>query len=91
MKKVNDKRANDVKLTIIPGVGKSLATESWNIGVKSIADWKRQNPNKLYDLSNVYAERFKTGASLWRFQVCCLLRRHTLTDKHETEKREMVE
>ena len=35
------------ELTIIPGVGKSLATDLWNIGIKSIADLKGQNPNKL--------------------------------------------
>ncbi len=37
------------ELTIIPGVGKSLATDLWNIGITSIADLKGQNPNKLYD------------------------------------------
>jgi predicted flap endonuclease-1-like 5' DNA nuclease len=26
------------ELTIIPGVGKSLATDLWNFGIKSIAD-----------------------------------------------------
>lgn len=43
------------ELLIIPGVGKSLATDLWNIGVTSIAGLKGQNPNKLYDLSNAFA------------------------------------
>ena len=42
------------EIAIIPAVGMSL-TDLWNIGIKSIADLKGQNSNKLYDLSNAYA------------------------------------
>ncbi len=43
------------ELTIIPGIGKSLATDLWNIGITSIADLKGKDPDILYDLSNAFA------------------------------------
>jgi Pathogenicity locus len=33
----------------IPGVGKSVAGDFWNLGLRKIADLKRQDPQKLYD------------------------------------------
>lgn len=32
------------ELTIIPGIGKSLATDLWNIGITSIDDLKGKDP-----------------------------------------------
>jgi predicted RecB family nuclease len=56
------------ELTIIPGVGKSLATDLWNIGIKSIADLKGQNPYNLYDLSNAYAGTVQDKCVLYVFK-----------------------
>ncbi|MFZ5807537.1 MAG: helix-hairpin-helix domain-containing protein [Verrucomicrobiota bacterium] len=39
-------------LTIIPGVGKSIAEDLRKIGIKSVEDLKGKNPEKLYQLSN---------------------------------------
>jgi hypothetical protein len=39
-------------LTVIPGVGKSIAKDLQNIGIKSVGDLKDKNPEKLYQLSN---------------------------------------
>lgn len=39
-------------LTIIPGVGKSIAEDLRKIGIKSVDDLKGKNPEKLYQLSN---------------------------------------
>jgi predicted RecB family nuclease len=64
------------ELTIIPGVGKSLATDLWNIGITSIADLKGQNPNKLYDLSNSYAGRFKTDVFCMFLNVLFITQTH---------------
>lgn len=33
----------------IPGVGKSIAQDFWNLGLRSIEDLKNTNPQKLYD------------------------------------------
>lgn len=34
---------------IIPGVGKSIAEDLWNIGLRSLQDLKEQNPEELYN------------------------------------------
>jgi hypothetical protein len=50
-------KANVIKeLKKIPGVGKSIAEDLWNIGIRSISDLKGQDPELLYDLSNIYAQ-----------------------------------
>lgn len=46
------------ELCIIPGVGKSLATDLWNIGITSIVDLKGKDP----DNSAVTSQ----AALLWR-------------------------
>ena len=37
------------ELQTIPGVGKTIAEDFWNLGLRKVADLKRQNPEKLYD------------------------------------------
>lgn len=39
----------------IPGVGKSIAEDLWNIGIRCTSDLKDQDPELLYDLSNICA------------------------------------
>jgi predicted flap endonuclease-1-like 5' DNA nuclease len=39
-------------LTVIPGVGKSIAHDLWNIGMRNVSDLAGQDPELLYDLSN---------------------------------------
>lgn len=73
------------ELTIIPGVGKSLATDLWNIGITSIADLKGQNPTKLYDLSNAYTGTVQDRCVLYVFK-CAVYYADTPKDEHETEK-----
>lgn len=43
------------ELKQIPGVGKSIAEDLWNIGIRSPADLKGQDPELLYDLTNIFA------------------------------------
>jgi len=33
----------------IPGVGKSIAEDLWNLGFRSLNDLKNENPEKMYD------------------------------------------
>jgi hypothetical protein len=42
----------DEALTNIPGVGKSIANDLNQIGIKTVSDLKNKDPEKLYDLSN---------------------------------------
>ena len=73
------------ELTIIPGIGKSLATDLWNIGITSIADLKRQNPDKLYELSNNYTGAVQDRCVLYAFK-CAVYYADTPIGEHETEK-----
>ncbi len=36
------------KFRKIPGVGKVIAEDLWNLGMRSAADLKKQDPEKLY-------------------------------------------
>lgn len=38
----------------IPGVGKSIAQDLVNIGIKSVDDLKGKDPQKLYNKSNKF-------------------------------------
>ncbi len=42
------------ELQSIPGVGKSIAGDLWNIGVRNINDLKGQSPKKLYTKLNTF-------------------------------------
>ena len=41
-------------LRAIPGVGKSIAGDLWNINIKAVSDLRGKNPEKLYDSLNKY-------------------------------------
>ncbi len=36
------------ELRVIPGVGKSIAEDLWNLGLRSVQDLKGQDPEELY-------------------------------------------
>ncbi len=36
------------ELQTIPGVGKTVARDLWNLGVRRVADLRRQDPERLY-------------------------------------------
>lgn len=40
--------SNLKELETIPGVGKSIAQDFWNIGIKNISDLKGKDPEELY-------------------------------------------
>jgi len=40
------------ELQVIPGVGKSISLDLWNLGIKKVADLKGRNPKTLYNRSN---------------------------------------
>ena len=73
------------ELTIIPGVGKSLATDLWNIGITKVADLKGKNPYDLYDLSNAFAGTVQDRCVLYVFK-CAVYYADTPADERETEK-----
>lgn len=42
------------QLTLIPGVGKSIAGDLYNIGIETISDLVGKDPKRLYELSNKF-------------------------------------
>lgn len=56
------------ELQIIPGVGKSIAEDLYNIGIKTIADLKGKNPEKLFDASNRFEGAIQDRCLLYTFR-----------------------
>lgn len=44
-----DKNKVLAEFRIIPGVGKTIAEDFWNIGLRSIDDLRGKDPERLYD------------------------------------------
>ena len=73
------------ELNEIPGIGNSLATDLWNIGIKSIGDLKGQNPEILFDKSNEYANVIQDKCVLYVFR-CAVYYANTEKENREKEK-----
>lgn len=52
----------------IPGVGKSLAADLVNIGIKSVDELRGKNPELLYDESNKFAGAVQDRCVLYVFR-----------------------
>ena len=77
---------NEIKgLTVIPGVGKSIAQDLWNIGIKRVEDLKGKSPEQLYDASNKFAGVVQDKCLLYVFR-CAVYYAQTSKDKLDTEK-----
>lgn len=72
-------------LTIIPGIGKSLATDLWNIGITSIGDLKDKDPEVLFELSNRFAGVKQDRCVLYAFR-CAVYFAQTPPHEREMEK-----
>jgi hypothetical protein len=66
MKKTGSKKIG--ALTEIPGVGKSIAQDLHNIGIRTTSDLKGKNPETLFALSNDFAGRVQDRCLLYVFR-----------------------
>jgi nucleotidyltransferase/DNA polymerase involved in DNA repair len=73
------------ELRSIPGVGKSIANDLWNIGIQKVSDLKGSDPDILYDLSNKLAGTVQDRCLLYVFR-CAVYFAETSTDDQEKEK-----
>jgi hypothetical protein len=80
-----EKAASIKALMEIPGVGKSIANDLWNIGIRKVSDLKRKNPETLYDLSNQYAGAVQDRCLLYVFR-CAVYYAGTKKEKQDPEK-----
>lgn len=69
----------------IPGVGKSLATDLWNIGIFSVSQLRDNDPEKLYELSNAHAGVVQDRCVLYVFR-CAVYFANTEKEERESEK-----
>ncbi len=72
-------------LTTIPGVGKSIANDLWNIGIQKVADLKGRDPDVLYDLSNRFEGTRQDRCLLYVFR-CAVYFAETPAEEQEREK-----
>jgi hypothetical protein len=73
------------ELKRIPGVGISIATDLWNINIRSIADLKGKDPEKLYQASNKFANAIQDRCLLYVFR-CAVYYAQTPPEQYEFEK-----
>jgi len=69
----------------IPGIGKSIANDLWNIGIKAVADLKKKDPEYLYDQSNKFAGVVQDRCLLYTFR-CAVYYASTDVKKRNPEK-----
>lgn len=73
------------ELTKIPGVGKSIATDLYNIGIRQIDDLKGRDPQELYDTSNDLVGCIQDKCLLYTFR-CALYFSETPEDEKDSDK-----
>jgi hypothetical protein len=73
------------RLRIIPGVGKSIAQDLWNVGIRETSDLKGRDPEELYRLSNRHAGMIQDRCLLYVFR-CAVYFSSTLEKKRDSEK-----
>ena len=72
-------------LTSIPGVGKSISKDLYDIGIRKVSDLKGQNPEKLYERSNKIAGVTQDRCLLYVFR-CAVYYAETNGKKRNKEK-----
>lgn len=73
------------ELMTIPGVGKSISNDLYNIGIKSINNLKRKSPEKLYGKLNKFTGVVQDRCVLYVFR-CAVYFAETENKKLEPEK-----
>lgn len=57
------------ELRTIPGVGKNIAKDLYDIGIKAVSDLKGKDPEKLYQKSNKHAGAIQDRCLLYVFRL----------------------
>ena len=69
----------------IPGVGKSISKDLFNIGIRSIDDLKGKDPQLLYEQSNAHAGTIQDRCLLYVFR-CAVYFAETSVGERDPEK-----
>src|SRR5258706_141892 len=73
------------ELMRIPGVGKSIARDLWNLGIRNVDDLKGKSPEKLYEQSNDLVGTVQDRCLLYVFR-CAVYFAGTAPGMYEKEK-----
>ncbi|MFH0892848.1 MAG: helix-hairpin-helix domain-containing protein [Bacteroidota bacterium] len=73
------------ELQIIPGVGKSIAKDLIEIGIRRVDDLKGKSPENLFDLSNKRTGMIQDRCLLYVFR-CAVYFAETHASKQDSEK-----
>jgi hypothetical protein len=65
-----------MNLRTIPGVGKEISEDFWNIGLRSVRDLKDKNPEKLYEKLCRYEGRHIDRCMLYVFRCAVYYASH---------------
>lgn len=68
------------ELRIIPGVGKSIAKDLYDLGIRSVADLRDKNPEELYHRSNQLAGAVQGPCLLYTFRCAVYFAREKQPD-----------
>jgi hypothetical protein len=72
-------------LQAIPGIGKSIARNLWDIGIRRVEDLKDKDPEKLYEKSNKFVGARQDPCLLYTFR-CAVYYAKTKNPKPELLK-----
>jgi hypothetical protein len=72
-------------LRTIPGVGKSIAYDLWDIGIRRVEDLKGKSPEKMYQQSNQLAGMVQDRCLLYVFR-CAVYFAETDEENREQQK-----
>ncbi len=70
-------------LQVIPGVGKSIAQDLWDIGIRHVSDLKGKRAETLYEKSNLHAGVVQDRCLLYVFRCAIYYAEH---ETHDSEK-----
>lgn len=82
MKKTKEESLKE--LTTIPGVGRSIAADLRDIGIKKVSDLKGKDPEMLYDQSNKYVGKIQDRCLLYVFR-CAVYYANTPEKEQQAE------
>jgi len=80
-----NKEAHLKHLQSVPGVGKSIAIDLWNINIKWIDDLIGKSPEKMFEQSNKLAGMVQDRCLLYVFR-CAVYFAETNEDQRDKEK-----
>jgi predicted RecB family nuclease len=73
------------QLTVIPGVGKSIANDLWEIGIRKVVDLVGKDPEQLFILSNQKVGVVQDRCLLYVFR-CAVYFAETKEDERDAER-----